>query len=116
MRYARCSSRSFFYRIALGSVAVEFTVEPSEDGSGPTTDEARAKLEDHLSNGGGLEINGKELRLIDGTLTSTAESKAGVKPEPERQGISVAAKIALSVVFGLIGLAIIITIIVIVLR
>lgn len=91
------------------------TVEPSEDGSGPSTDEAKAKLEDHLVNGGELEINGKKLQLIDGTLTSKSEATATEEEKPSH-GISLTTKIVLGVVFGLIGLGIIVAIIVICLR
>lgn len=89
------------------------TLEPAEEGE--TTEEARLKLEKYLENGGSIEVDGQDLKMVHGTL-KTAAVKSGVPEEKEAGGVSATTTIVLAVVFSLIGLAIIIAVIVIVMR
>lgn len=101
----------------LGSIKVEMEIEPA-DGDTGSADDAVSRLEDHLSSGKPLAINGKELKVVGGSISKKSASKNDRQEESpkEEEEDNHTLEIVLGVVFGLIGLAIIIAIIVIVLR
>lgn len=95
---------------------IDFTLAPDESGAANTnTDEAVANLKEFMGSGRPMTVNGEELPPMSGTLESEPLVEANVE-DPDSGGLRQSTKIVLGVVFGLIGAAIIIAIIVICVR
>ena len=91
---------------------VDFTVAPDETGDESNTDDAFKNLETFMESGKPMRVNGKELP----TMGETLEAEKVTVEQEEDGGLRDSTKIVLGVVFGLIGVAIIIAIIVICVR
>lgn len=101
-----------------GSVDVKFTIGPGE-GNEATTSNAVGDLQNFLvdDSSQGVEINGQALPMAQGSLKTTSVERLNDESEKEQvTGLPLTTKIVLAVVFGLIGVAIIIAIIVICMR
>lgn len=89
---------------------VDFTLAPAEDTDTTNTNEAVKNLETFMDSNQKMEVNGNSLPTMKESL-----KRAAVGGQ-EETGLRQSTKIVLGVVFGLIGVAIIIAIIVICLR
>lgn len=95
-----------------GSVVVKFTLAPATDGA--ITEKAVDNLKGFLLEPSeNLQINGKEMPLVPKSLKTTSIKS---QKADDVTGLALTTKIVLGVVFGLIGIAIIIAIIVICMR
>ena len=95
---------------------VRFTLAPGEKDQA-TTNDAVNGLETFLADDQkNLKINGKSLPMTPGSLKTTSVDRQTDTQEEEVTGLPLTTKIVLAVVFGLIGIAIIIAIIVICMR
>lgn len=106
------------FSILPGSIDVKFTLAPGETDDS-TTNEAVSDLQNFLSDENkDLRLRGETLKMAPGSLkTTSVETPTGNSSERDPvTGLPLTTKIVLAVVFGLIGIAIIIAIIVICMR